>query len=156
MEEIPINVNRKSFTVLVADDDEDDRNFIRKAWNKSGFGHDLRFVEDGEELTDYLYHTGKYSVPISSPRPAIILLDLNMPKKGGLEALREIKADPILRRIPIIVLTATKAEEDICRSYKYGTNSFIIKPVTVGSLLYVLRFLDKFWLETPALVPESN
>jgi CheY-like chemotaxis protein len=145
---------RKSLTVLVADDDEDDRGFIRKAWDKSRVANDLRFVEDGEELTEYLYHTGRYSDPASAPRPALILLDLNMPKKDGREALREIKADPELRRIPVIVLTTSKADEDILRSYDLGANSYITKPVTFGALVDVLQVLGKYWIEIVDLPPE--
>jgi CheY-like chemotaxis protein len=145
----------KTLTVLVADDDEDDRSFIKKAWDKSRVSNDLRFVEDGEELTNYLNHAGRYSDPASSPRPAVILLDLNMPKKDGREALREIKADPELRQIPVIILTTSKADEDICRSYDLGANSYISKPVTFGALTDVLQVLGKYWIEIVDLPPES-
>jgi CheY-like chemotaxis protein len=150
-----MNGSRKSLTVLVADDDDDDRGYIRKAWEKSRAANDLRFVEDGEELTEYLNHSGRYSDPASAPRPAVILLDLNMPKKDGREVLREIKADPELRRIPVIVLTTSKADEDICRSYDLGANSFITKPVTFGALVDVLQVLGKYWIEIVDLPPES-
>ncbi|MEP7342448.1 MAG: response regulator [Acidobacteriota bacterium] len=139
--------NRKSLTILVADDDQDDREFIKKAWEKSRVSNHLRFVEDGEELTEYLNHTGRYSDPESAPRPAVILLDLNMPKKNGLEALQEIKANPGLRQVPVIVLTASQAEEDILRSYDLGANSYIAKPVTFEALVKVLRVLGKYWIE---------
>jgi CheY-like chemotaxis protein len=112
-------------------------------------------VEDGEELTEYLNHTGRYSDPASAPRPAVILLDLNMPKKDGREALREIKVNPELRRIPIIVLTTSKADEDICRSYDLGANSYITKPVTFGALVDVLQVLGRYWIEIVDLPPEN-
>ena len=147
--------SRKPLTVLVADDDEDDRSFIKNAWDKSRVSNDLRFVEDGEELTDYLNHAGRYSDPASAPRPALILLDLNMPKKDGREALREIKADPELRQIPVIILTTSKADEDICRSYDLGANSYVSKPVTFGALTDVLQVLGKYWIEIVDLPPES-
>lgn len=150
-----MNGSRKSLTVLVADDDDDDRGYIRRAWEKSRAANDLRFVEDGEELTEYLNHSGRYSDPASAPRPAVILLDLNMPKKDGREVLREIKADPELRRIPAIVLTTSKADEDICRSYDLGANSYITKPVTFGALVDVLQVLGKYWIEIVDLPPES-
>lgn len=150
-----MNGRRKSLTVLVADDDDDDRGYIRRAWEKSRAANDLRFVEDGEELTEYLNHSGRYSDPASAPRPAVILLDLNMPKKDGREVLREIKADPELRRIPAIVLTTSKADEDICRSYDLGANSYITKPVTFGALVDVLQVLGKYWIEIVDLPPES-
>lgn len=134
-------------TVLVADDDEDDRLFIAKAWGKSRVANDLRFVNDGEELTEYLTHSGRYSDPASAPRPAVILLDLDMPKKDGRESLREIKADPELRQIPIIVLTSSQVEEDIYRSYDLGANSYITKPVTFEALVDVLRVLGRYWIE---------
>jgi CheY-like chemotaxis protein len=138
---------RESIVILIADDDEDDRGFIKKAWEKSRLVNDLRFVEDGEEFMDYMYHRGKYSDPASSPSPGLILLDLNMPKKDGQEALREIKADPELRSIPIIVLTTSKTEEDIYRSYNLGANSFITKPVTFGSLAEVIQVLGQYWVD---------
>ena len=142
-----MNENRKSLTVLVADDDEDDRRFIAKAWGKSRVANTLRFVNDGEELTEYLNHTGRYSDPESAPRPAVILLDLDMPKKDGRESLREIKADPDLRQIPIIVLTSSPVEEDIYRSYDLGANSYITKPVTFEALVDVLQVLGRYWIE---------
>jgi CheY-like chemotaxis protein len=151
-----MSASRKSLTVLVADDDEEDRGFIRKAWNKSRASNDLRFVEDGEELTEYLNHTGRYTDSATAPRPAVILLDLNMPKKDGREALREIKANPELRQIPIIVLTTSQAEEDICRSYDLGASSYITKPVTFGALVDVLQVLGRYWIEIVDLPPESS
>jgi CheY-like chemotaxis protein len=150
-----MKLSRESLTILVADDDEDDRSFIRKAWEKARAANNLRFVEDGEELTEYLNHTGRYSDPASAPRPAVILLDLNMPKKDGREALREIKVNPELRRIPIIVLTTSKADEDICRSYDLGANSYITKPVTFGALVDVLQVLGRYWIEIVDLPPEN-
>jgi CheY-like chemotaxis protein len=148
-------MNRKegSLTVLVADDDEDDRAFIMKAWQKSRAANDLRFVEDGEELSEYLNHTGRYSDPASAPRPGVILLDLNMPKKDGREMLREIKANPKLRQIPIIVLTTSQADEDICRSYDLGASSYITKPATFVALVEALQTLGKYWIEIVDLQP---
>lgn len=142
-----MSARRKSLTVLVADDDDVDRNFIRKAWEKSRASNDLRFVEDGEELIDYLNHRGRYSDPASAPRPAVILLDLNMPRKDGREALREIKANPELRQIPIIVLTSSQADEEVYRSYDLGANSYITKPVTFEALVDVLQVLGRYWIE---------
>jgi CheY-like chemotaxis protein len=138
---------RQSLTVLVADDDEEDRGFIRRAWDKSRAANDLRFVSDGEELTEYLCHTGRYTDPASAPRPGVILLDLNMPRKDGREALREIKANPQLQQIPIIILTTSQADEDICRSYDLGANSYITKPATFRALVDILQVLGKYWIE---------
>ena len=150
-----MSAKRQSLTVLVADDDDDDRGFIKKAWDQNRAVNDLRFVEDGEELTQYLNHEGRYSDPASSPRPAVILLDLNMPRKDGREALREIKANPDLRQIPIIVLTTSQSDEDIRTSYDLGANSFVTKPVTFGGLVEVLQVLGTYWIEIVDLPPES-
>ena len=142
-------------TILVADDDPDDRLMMEEALEESRLANDLHFVEDGEELMDYLYHRGQYENEDNSPRPKLLLLDLNMPKKDGREALKEIKADPKLRQIPIVVLTTSKAEEDIYRTYDLGVNSFITKPVTFESLVELMKNLGKYWFEIVAL-PEEN
>ena len=138
---------RTSVTILMADDDEDDCMLAREALVESRLANDLHFVRDGEELMDYLYRRGRYVEPESSPRPGLILLDLNMPKKDGREALQEIKANVQLRHIPIVVLTTSKAEEDIYRSYDLGANSFITKPVTFAALVEVMKTIGKYWFE---------
>ena len=139
--------NRRSITILLADDDADDRMMASDALEESRLANDLRCVEDGEELMDYLHRRGKYAPPNAAPRPGLILLDLNMPRKDGREALKEIKADPELRSIPVIVLTTSKAEEDIYRTYDLGVNSFITKPVNFESLVAVMKALGKYWFE---------
>lgn len=133
--------------ILLADDDEDDCMLAREALAESRLLNELYVVKDGEELMDYLYRRGKYISPSNSPRPGLILLDLNMPKKDGREALKEIKSDPELRQIPVIVLTTSKAEEDIYRTYDLGANSFIIKPMNFSSLVEVMRTIGKYWFE---------
>jgi len=143
-------------TILVADDDPDDRLMMEEALEESRLANDLHFVEDGEELMDYLYHRDKYEDRDDSPRPKLLLLDLNMPKKDGREALKEIKADPSLRQIPIVILTTSKAEEDIYRSYDLGVNSFITKPVTFDSLVELMQNLGKYWFEIVILPEEAN
>jgi len=147
---------RKPFTILMADDDADDREFTRSAMQESRLANDLRCVEDGEELLDYLYRRGRYADPKDSPRPGLILLDLNMPRLDGREALREIKADPKLRHIPVVVLTTSKTEEDILRSYNLGANCFITKPVTFEGLVDVVKVLDKHWFQLVELPPNSD
>jgi CheY-like chemotaxis protein len=137
----------KEITILMADDDEDDRLMTKEAFNEARLANDLRFVVDGLELLDYLYRRGKYSDPATSPRPGLILLDLNMPRKDGREALKEIKADPKLRQIPIVVLTTSKAEEDIYRSYDLGVNSYITKPVSFEGLVEVVKTLTEYWFK---------
>lgn len=138
---------RKSITILLADDDADDRMMAADALEESRLANDLRCVEDGEELMDYLHRRGRFAVPNAAPRPGLILLDLNMPRKDGREALKEIKAEPELRSIPVIVLTTSKAEEDIYRTYDLGVNSFITKPVNFESLVAVMKALGKYWFE---------
>jgi CheY-like chemotaxis protein len=137
----------KPITILMADDDPDDRQMTKEAFEESHLVNDLRFVEDGEELMDYLHRRGKYADPASSPRPGLILLDLNMPRKDGREALEEIKNDPRLRTIRVVVLTTSKAEEDIVRTYNLSAASYITKPVTFEGLLDVIKTMGKYWLE---------
>ena len=146
--------SKKPITILMADDDADDRDMARDAFAESHLSNDLRFVEDGVELMDYLKYRGKYSNPANAPRPGVILLDLNMPKKDGREALTEIKSDPALQEIPIIILTTSKQEEDILRSYRLHANSYITKPVTFEALVQVVAALGKYWLEIVEL-PEA-
>ena len=139
--------SKKAITILVADDDSDDRMMIREALEENRLANDLRFVDDGEELMDYLLRLGKYQSPSSSPRPGIILLDLNMPRKDGREALKEIKSHAHLRGIPIIVLTTSKAQEDIFRTYDTGVSSFVTKPVTFDALVAITRSIGNYWFE---------
>lgn len=141
--------------ILLADDDEEDRSLAADALAESRVVNDLRFVTDGEELLDYLYRRGKYAAPEAAPRPGLILLDLNMPRKDGREALTEIKADPDLRRIPVVVLTTSKAEEDIYRTYDVGANSFITKPVSFDGLVSVMRDIGRYWIEIVELPPDQ-
>ncbi|MBT3255342.1 MAG: response regulator [Deltaproteobacteria bacterium] len=142
-----MNKPNKPIMILMADDDPDDRLLTQDAFEECRLSNDLRFVEDGEELMDYLHHKGKYADVSVSPRPGLILLDLNMPRKDGREALGEIKADPELRSIPIVVLTTSNAETDILKSYDLGVNSFIVKPVTFEELVEVVKTLGKYWFQ---------
>ena len=139
--------NGQPIVILMADDDADDRMLTRDALEESRVLNELRFVEDGEALMDYLHRRGQYSDPESSPKPGLILLDLNMPKKDGREALKEIKSDPNLRRIPVVIMTTSKAEEDIFRSYDFGASSFITKPVTFDRLVDLMKAIGEYWVE---------
>ncbi len=148
--------DRKPITILLADDDEDDRLMTRDALRDARLHNPLRTVTDGIALLRYLRREGEYADPAESPRPGLILLDLNMPRKDGREALREIKGDPELRAIPIIALTTSKAEEDVIRTYDLGVNSFITKPVTFLGLVEVMKVLSRYWLEIVDLPPEDR
>lgn len=144
----------KTVTILLADDDPDDRLLVREAFEENHLLNVVDTVEDGEELMDYLYRRGKFTE--IAARPSLILLDLNMPRKSGLEALREIKEDPKLRRLPVVILTTSKAEEDIIRSYDLGVNSFIVKPVTFEALVELIKDLDKYWFQIVELPKLAN
>jgi CheY-like chemotaxis protein len=139
--------DRLPITILLADDDEDDLQMTQEALEQSRLGNDLRFAVDGEDLMDYLLRRGRYADPADSPAPGLILLDLNMPKKDGREALAEIKANPDLRKIPVIVLTTSRAEEDVFRTYELGVSSFITKPVTFEGLVEAMKVLTEYWFE---------
>jgi CheY-like chemotaxis protein len=142
-----MRIGRKPIVILLADDDEEDRMLACDALAESRLSNDITCVTDGEDLMDYLHRRGKYAPPADAPRPGLILLDLNMPKKDGREALREIKSDPELRQISVVVLTTSKAEEDIYSSYDSGASSFISKPVTFEGLVDVMKGLGKYWFE---------
>jgi CheY-like chemotaxis protein len=146
----------KPITILMADDDADDCQMTKEAFEESRLVNDLRFVKNGVELMDYLNRRGKYSNPADSPRPGLILLDLNMPRKDGREALREIKADPKLRNIRIVIMTTSEAEEDIQRMYDLTATSYITKPVTFAALVDVIKTLGKYWLEIVELPNDDN
>jgi two-component system, response regulator len=138
----------RPLTILLADDDEDDRELARDALQEFRLANEMKFVVDGQDLLDYLRREGRWAGPeVDAPRPGIILLDLNMPKKDGREALAELKADESLRRIPVVVLTTTKDEEDVLRAYDLGVSSFITKPVTFGGLVDVMRTWSQYWFE---------
>ena len=139
-------------TILMADDDEEDCALTKDAMSNAHLANEMQFVHDGEELMDYLHRRGSYA---NASRPGVILLDLNMPKKDGREALAEIKADESLKQIPVCVLTTSAAEEDIFRSYDLGANSFITKPVTFGGLVEALQAWSRYWFEIVNL-PETN
>jgi CheY-like chemotaxis protein len=142
------NRSATAITILMADDDEEDRDLTREALERARLTNEVRFVGDGQELLDYLRHEGRYATGgEEAPTPGIILLDLNMPKKDGREALAEIKADAHLKQIPVVVLTTSRDEEDVIRSYDLGVNSFITKPVTFGSLVEVMAAWSRYWLE---------
>jgi CheY-like chemotaxis protein len=138
-------VEPRPITILMADDDADDRELTREALSESRLLNELHTVNDGAELIQFLRHEGPY-VDKETPRPDLILLDLNMPKVDGREALATLKNDPKLRSIPVVILTTSRAEEDVARSYDLGANSFISKPVTFAGLVEVMRELGRYWV----------
>ena len=137
-------------TILIADDDTDDRLFIEKAFRQNGYTQAITFVEDGEELMEYLYCYGRYSEQ-SAPWPNLLILDLNMPRKNGFQALSEIKDDPKLRRLPVVVMTTSSADEDVLKTYNLGVNSFVTKPFNFNRLVEMVDALKTYWLDTVKL-----
>jgi CheY-like chemotaxis protein len=148
--------NPRPITILYADDDPEDRLLIKEAWQESRLANELHFVENGEELMDYLRRQGKYESLGNTPLPGMILLDLNMPKMDGREALQQIKSDPKLRLIPTVVLTTSKAEEDVFKAYDLGVNSFIVKPVSFQSLVSLAMAFGRYWFEIVELPPRES
>jgi two-component system response regulator len=138
---------QRPITILIADDDADDRQMTEEALRAARLANDLQFVENGVELIAYLTGTGGYSGAVAAPRPGLVLLDLNMPLMDGREALEIIKADTALRRIPIVILTTSKAEEDVFRSYDLGVSGYITKPVTFEGLVEAMSELGRYWFE---------
>lgn len=139
--------------ILMAEDDDDDFLLAKRALEEAHVLNELHRVCDGEELLDYLRRRGRYAVPSAASPPALILLDLNMPRKDGREALSEIKRDPALRQIPVVVLTNSASEAEVLRSYDLGVNSFIKKPVDFAGLAEALRVVGRYWLEIVELAP---
>jgi CheY-like chemotaxis protein len=144
----------RSIQILLADDDPDDRMLMADALAENGSAAELHTVEDGEQLLDYLRRRGAFKKLAGTAPPTLILLDLNMPRKDGREALREMKADPALRRIPVVVMTTSRADDDIRRTYDLGVNSFIIKPSAFADLVEILKTLSAYWFETVKLPEE--
>ena len=143
-----MNQTPESATILLADDDADDRMLVRDALADCGITDQLRFVEDGDALLAYLHRSGPYAAPGQAPTPSVILLDLNMPKKDGREALYEIKLDPELAKIPVVVLTTSRSPEDMRHSYALGANAVVVKPVTFDGLVNLMQMLVAAWLNT--------
>lgn len=141
----------KRTVVIIAEDDPDDRLLIKDALREAVKSVDVYFVQDGAEMLDYLHRKGKYQDEAAAPQPELVLLDLNMPKKSGLEVLQEIKTDPALRTIPVVVLTTSRAPEHIARSYELGGNGYITKPSTYSELVEMMASLDRYWFQTVQL-----
>jgi CheY-like chemotaxis protein len=151
-------MTRKPFVVLLAEDDEHDIVATKRAWTKHNIANPLYIVNDGEECLDFLHRRGKYSEPGSAPRPGILLLDIKMPKMDGLAVLERIRKDNELRRLPVIILTTSKAEEDRLRGYDLGVNAYIVKPVGFENFSEAVRAINVFWqlVELPGGDHEPN
>ncbi len=147
----------RPIVILLADDDEDDRELTREALDHARLANDMKFAVDGQDLMEYLRREGAYADPsVDAPRPGIILLDLNMPRKDGREALAEIKADESLRQIPVVVLTTSKDEQDVFETYDLGVSAFVTKPVTFAGLVEVMRTWTRFWFEVVELPSDAT
>ena len=142
-------------TILIADDDRDDREMTLEAFQENRLRNDLHFVEDGEQVLRFLRHQAPFEDALRYPRPGLILLDLNMPRLDGRSTLKAIKADEALRQIPVIVLTTSKAEEDVFSSYDVGASSYIRKPVKLSALVEAVGQIGRYWLEIVDL-PEGE
>ena len=151
-----MNKSSQPIRIVVADDDADDRMMIKDAFEESKLGNPVDFVEDGIELMEYLNRQGKWTHLANQPYPGFILLDLNMPRKDGRTVLKEIKESTEFHRIPIVILTTSKAEEDIIRTYNLGVNSFICKPVSFDKLVDIVKTVGHYWIEIVALPPECK
>jgi CheY-like chemotaxis protein len=148
-----VSSSAKPIRLLMAEDDPEDQMLVRKAFERAHLANDLVMVRDGEELLDCLHRRGTFG---NAPRPDLILLDLNMPRMDGREALALIKGDPELRAIPVVVLTTSAADEDIVRSYDLGVSSYIQKPVTFEKLVEVVTELGRYWFEIVKLPPHEG
>jgi two-component system, chemotaxis family, response regulator Rcp1 len=143
----------KPITILLVEDNPGDADLAREALENSKFNNNLQVVDDGEKAMAFLKREGAYR---DAPRPDLILLDLNLPKKDGREVLAEIKADPALMRIPVVILTTSRAEEDVLRTYNLHANCYITKPIDLNQFLHVVRSIEDFWLSIVVLPPNGN
>jgi len=146
----------KPSIILLVEDDRGSQELTRRALDEGKIRNDLRIVEDGEEALAYLFRRGKYKDPATSPRPDLLLLDLNLPRVDGREVLEQIRADSKLRRMAVVVLTTSRQEEDILRSYELGCNSFITKPVDINQFIRVIQALERYWFQIVVLPPKTE
>ena len=149
-------LNGKPAVILLAEDDPGDQELTRRALEQSLIRNELHIVEDGEEALNYLQRRGKYEDPASSPKPDLMLLDLNMPKMDGKQLLEQMRADPNLRRIPVVALTTSKQENDIIRTYDLGANSYIVKPVDMDQFVNAIKVLKDYWFQIVVLPPRGE
>jgi two-component system, chemotaxis family, response regulator Rcp1 len=146
----------KPAIILLVEDDLGSQELTRRALGEGKIRNELRILEDGEEALAYLFRRGKYKDPATSPRPDLLLLDLNLPRVDGREVLEQIRADSKLRRMAVVVLTTSRQEEDILRSYELGCNSFITKPVDMSQFMQVIQALERYWFQIVVLPPKTE
>jgi len=146
----------KAAVILLAEDDRGDQELTRRALEQGKIRNELRVVEDGEEALAYLYRRGKYKDPATSPRPDLLLLDLNLPRVDGRQVLEKVRSDSRLRRMAVVVLTTSRQEEDVLRSYELGCNSFITKPVGMDQFIKVIQALEEYWFQIVVLPPKME
>ena len=146
----------KPAVILLAEDDRGDQELTRRALEEGKIRNELRVVEDGEEALAYLFRRGKYKDPATSPKPDLLLLDLNLPRVDGRQVLEKVRSDSKLRRMAVVVLTTSRQEEDILRSYELGCNSFITKPVGMDQFIQVIHALEEYWFQIVVLPPKME
>ena len=146
----------KPALILLVEDDRGSQELTRRALDEGKFRNELRIVEDGEEALAYLFRRGKYKDPATSPTPDLLLLDLNLPRVDGREVLEQVRADSKLRRMAVVVLTTSRQEEDVLRSYELGCNSFITKPVDMNQFMQVIQALERYWFQIGVLPPKTE
>jgi len=146
----------KPSIILLVEDDRGSQELTRRALGEGKIRNELRIVEDGEEALAYLFRRGKYKDPATSPKPDLLLLDLNLPRVDGREVLERIRGDSKLRRMVVVVLTTSQQEEDILRSYELGCNSFITKPVDINQFIQVIQALERYWFQIVVLPPKTE
>ncbi len=145
----------KPILILLVEDNPDHVLIIKRALELNNVLNEVRVVEDGQEALDYLYRRGRYADPEAAPRPGLILLDIKLPKVDGFEVLKQIKSDPMLKMIPIIMLTSSEQEADVVKSYLNGANSYIVKPVHFHEFIERVREMKLYWILVNTLPPES-
>ena len=149
-------INGRPAIILLAEDDPGDQELTRRALEEGPVRNELHIVADGEETLDYLFRRGKYCDPATAPRPDLLLLDLNMPKVDGRQVLQQVRRQPALRRLAVVVLTTSQREEDVLRTYDLGANSYITKPVDMEQFIRVIQILEEYWFRIVALPRDAK
>ncbi len=141
------DIETEEIVILMVDDDPEDVFLTRHAFRKGKLANDFRSVENGQEMLDYLRNEGGYTDAAANPRPHIILLDINMPMMNGFDALENMRKDPLICEIPVIMMTTSRDHVDVSRSYSKGASSYISKPVTPGAMMEVVEVIEDYWFK---------